>query len=111
MSDDTLVTTSNQAPVSFWVRLSWAGMSLGAAAIHFAVVGEHFDEAVILGVFFAVVGWLQAGWVIAIVTIPSHALIIGGLVGNAAVAVVWVVSRTVGLPIGPEAGEAETLPS
>jgi hypothetical protein len=106
MTDDVL-TASTQAPLSLWVRLSLAVMSVGAAAIHFAVVGEHFDEAVIFGLFFAVVGWLQAGWAIAMVAIPTYALTAAGLVGNAAVVAVWAVSRTAGLPIGPEAGEPE----
>lgn len=84
-----------------------AVMSVGAAAIHFAVVGDHFDEAVIFGLFFAVVGWLQAGWAIAMVAIPTYALTAAGLLANAAVVAVWAVSRTAGLPIGPEAGEPE----
>ena len=37
-----------------------ATLSIGAAAIHFAVIGEHFAEYVLFGVFFSVVGWFEA---------------------------------------------------
>ena len=38
---------------------------------------------------------------------PSRSLLVVGLVGNALVVLVWLASRTIGLPIGPEAGAAE----
>ncbi len=34
-----------------------AALSVGAAAIHFAVIFEHFDEYVLYGVFFLVIAW------------------------------------------------------
>ena len=82
--------------------------SIAAAGIHFAVMGEHFDEYFLFGLFFSVVAWLQALWALAVVVAPTRQLLIGGWVGNAVVVAVWVVSRTVGLPLGPEAGTAET---
>jgi hypothetical protein len=43
----------------------------------------------------------------AIVAAPSRLLLVGALIGNAIVVVVWIVSRTVGLPLGPEAWAVE----
>jgi hypothetical protein len=34
-----------------------AALSVGAAAIHFAVTFEHFDEYVLYGVFFLIISW------------------------------------------------------
>jgi hypothetical protein len=97
------------SPASAWPELTLAVMSLGAAAIHFAVVGDHFDEWAVFGLFFAVVAWLQAAWALAVVVAGSRPLLVAGAVGNAIVAAVWVVSRTVGLPIGPEPGAPEAV--
>jgi len=86
---------------------SLAALSMAAAAIHFAVMGEHFAEYVPFGVFFSVVAWLQASWAVGVIVLPSRRLLLAGLVGNALVALVWLASRTAGLPIGPEAGAPE----
>src|SRR5262249_32482308 len=88
-------------------RVGLAVVSLGAAAIHFAVVGDHLREYVLFGVFFVVVGWLQAMWAVAIVAVESRRLLAAGLVGNLLVVGVWTVSRTVGNPLGPAAGRPE----
>jgi hypothetical protein len=40
---------------------------------------------------------------------PSGRVWLAGAVGNALVIVVWILSRTVGLPWGPEAGQAEPV--
>src|SRR5262245_11408925 len=76
--------------------------SLVAAGIHFALIGDPFDEHVAFGLFFAVVALAQALWAVAIVISADRRLIVAGLVGNVAIIAVWVASRTTGLPIGPE---------
>ena len=88
-------------------QASLAALSMAAAAIHFAVMGEHFAEYVAYGVFFSVVAWLQASWVVGVIVFPSRPVLFAGLVGNALVVLVWFVSRTTGLPIGPEGGTPE----
>jgi hypothetical protein len=88
-------------------QASLAALSMAAAAIHFAVMGEHFAEYVAFGVFFSVVAWSQALWVVGVIVLPSRRLLLVGLVGNALVILVWLFSRTTGLPIGPEAGAPE----
>lgn len=89
------------------LRNGLATLSLGAAAIHFAVIAEHFDEYWLLGVFFVVTAWLQALWALAVVVRRERSLLLGGAFGNALIVFVWILSRTSGLPFGPEAGEAE----
>ena len=88
-------------------QASLAALSIAAAAIHFAVMGEHFAEYVAFGVFFSVIAWLQALWAVGVIVLPSQRLLLGAIVGNALVVLVWLTSRTTGIPIGPEAGAVE----
>jgi hypothetical protein len=84
-------------------------MSLAAAGIHFAVIGDHFDEQAAAGIFFAIVAWGQALWAIGMVVAPGRRLVVAGLIGNAGVIAVWTASRTVGVPVGPEPWTAEAV--
>jgi hypothetical protein len=101
-----IARTDADADVSL-AQASLAALSMAAAAIHFAVMEEHFAEYVAFGVFFSVVAWLQAIWAVGVIVVPSRRLLLAGLVGNALVILVWLASRTTGLPIGPEAGAPE----
>jgi hypothetical protein len=88
-------------------RMLLALLSLAAATIHVAVMEDHFAEFFAFGVFFAAVAWLQVAWAVGILVAPSRPLLWAAVVGNVVVVVVWVVSRTTGLPFGPEPGVAE----
>ncbi|MGH2829440.1 MAG: hypothetical protein ACRDJM_03045 [Actinomycetota bacterium] len=91
------------------LRNGLATLSLGAAAIHFAVTADHFDEYWLSGVFFVVAAWLQTLWAVVIVTRRERSLLQVGALGNAMIVAVWVVSRTSGLPFGPDAGESQAV--
>jgi hypothetical protein len=84
-------------------------MSLSAAAIHFAVTGDHAQEHVAFGLFFLGIAWAQALWAGAIVIGPRRWLFAAGIAGNAAIVVVWAASRAVGVPIGPEPWTPEAV--
>ena len=79
-----------------------ASLSAAAAAIHFAVVFEHFRDYLLYGVFFLVLAWAQLIWPAVLLWRPSRLWLWLGLAGNAAVLAVYVASRTVGLPFGPD---------
>ena len=83
----------------------------GAAVIHFAVASPHFREWWGFGVFFFVSGWLQLAWSALAPRSVDRRLLWVGLAGNLVVVAVWVVSRTTGLPFGPDPGEAEAIGS
>jgi hypothetical protein len=91
------------------VRWPLGLLSLLAAVIHFAVTPEHFEEYVLFGVFFVVLAAFQFLWGVVMPQRPSPGVLWLGLVVNLGVIAIWVVSRTWGLPIGPEAGEAEEV--
>ena len=86
-----------------------ASLSVGAAAIHFAVIFEHFAEYALYGAFFLVISWAQMIWAAVVLWRPSRLWLWLGMTGNALVFVVYVASRTAGLPVGPDVGSPEPL--
>lgn len=89
-------------------RNATAIFSAGAGAIHIAVIQAHFEEYWAFGVFFAAAAWLQILWAIWVVARPSRLVALTGIGINGGITAVWVVSRTVGVPLGPEPGVVET---
>jgi hypothetical protein len=83
--------------------------SAGAALIHFAVLGEHLREYWAYGAFFAAAGACQALWALLVVQSPTRLLLAAGAVGNGLIVLLWLLSRTRGLPLGPDAGSAEAV--
>jgi hypothetical protein len=81
--------------------LAWASMS--AALIHFAVIQQHLADYWVYGWFFVVVATGQLAWALLAVLRPTRPLLVAGAVGNALVAVAWVVTRAYGSLVGPEA--------
>lgn len=98
------------------VARCWAGFaSLGAGLVHLAVVQEHLDEWWLFGGFFAVLGTAQVLWAVAALAADRPPFLRTVASVNLAVVALWVATRTVGLPIGPEpwqreaAGRADVL--
>jgi hypothetical protein len=92
-------------PVTYSVACAGAG----ASAIHFAVVAEHFDEWWGFGLFFVLSAVAQIVWAMVVVASPSRLLIWFGVVGNAAIVLLWIVTRTVGTLVGPEPTTPEPI--
>src|SRR6516162_1319792 len=86
-----------------------ASLSAAAAAIHFAVVFEHFKDYTLYGVFFLVLAWAQLIWPAVLLWRPSRPWLWLGMAGNATVLAVYVASRTVGLPFGPDLHHPEPV--
>jgi peptidoglycan/LPS O-acetylase OafA/YrhL len=83
--------------------------SVGGSVTHAAVGPKHFNEATMFGVFFLVASALQAAWALLVIRRADRQLLAIGAAGNAAVLVLWAVTRTVGLPIGPEIWHPEAV--
>ena len=86
-----------------------AALSLGAASIHFAVSADHFSESWLHGAFFVAVGWLQVAWALTVLFRPSRIVYGVGAFLSVSLIAVWIVSRTVGMPIGPGASDVEPV--
>lgn len=86
-----------------------AAVSLTTAAIHASVIREHLHEYAPFGVFFAALTAAEVAAAVVLIGSPTRrTLTIVGM-GNLAIAVLWAVSRTGGLPIGAEHWAAEPI--
>src|SRR4028119_950276 len=86
-----------------------AALSLLAAAMHLWVVPEHLEEWWGYGTFFVVLAAAQGLYALGLLRRPpSRPLLLLGVAGNLAVVIIWLVTRTAGVPLlGPHAGEVE----
>ncbi|MBV9410445.1 MAG: hypothetical protein JO148_02515 [Acidimicrobiia bacterium] len=86
-------------------QLRWliAGCSVGAAVIHIGYAPAHFTQYWLYGLFFVGVAWLQLISAAALVLRPSRPVLAGTAILNTAVVGVWLLSRTHGVWIGPNA--------
>jgi FtsP/CotA-like multicopper oxidase with cupredoxin domain len=98
--------TARYSPVAL---LSAAVLTLGAGAIHLAVAPEHLEEYLPFGLFFLVVAAAQIVAAPLLLVRPSNRLAVVVAVGSCALVGLWLVSRTVGLPVGVEPWRPEEV--
>jgi hypothetical protein len=91
------------------IRLG-AVLSAAAAVVHLSVAPHHFDEYWLFGALFVASAVLQLAWAPLIWRRRAdRRLLLAGVVMQLGIVVVWVVSRTTGLPIGPEPWDPESI--
>jgi hypothetical protein len=102
---EAVVTAPTPAPEASRSRLGdtlralVVACCIGAAVVHFAYAPVHIDEDALHGVFFLAVAWAQLTLAFALARWREARwpwLAAAGV--NAAVAAVWVISRTAGVP-------------
>jgi len=86
-----------------------AGLSVGAAVIHLVAAPRHFEEIGDLAAGFLISAAFQAWWAVACLAGPSKRTVTIGAIGNLAIVLAWLYTRTIGLPIGEFAGSAEPI--
>jgi hypothetical protein len=84
--------------------LAWAG-----GLIHLQAAVDHIDEYWLYALFFIALALAQFGWGVALYRSPRPALLVAGAAVSLAVVGLWLISRTVGLPIGPDLGSPEPV--
>ena len=85
-----------------------AALSLVAALIHLWVMPEHFREWWGYGAFFLASAAAQVLYVPLLLGRPSRGILLLGVGGNLAIVSLYLLTRTVGIPLfGPHAGEVE----
>jgi manganese oxidase len=84
-------------------------LTIGAAMIHVWAMPEHFEEWWFYGVLFLLVALLQGFYGVALWLWGGSTVFILGMGGNLAVVVFYLVTRTMGVPFGPHAGEVEAV--
>jgi hypothetical protein len=104
LSADTIHGHRHSALVAVHpVLFALASASMCAALIHFAVIQQHFLEYWLYGGFFIVVGLAQLVWAALALVRPFRVMLVAGALGNALVVLAWIVTRTHGSLVGPEA--------
>jgi hypothetical protein len=98
---------ATSGPLTDLLRNGVALLSAGSGAIHFAVIQSHFEEYWLFGIFFAVLAWLQILWALVVVARPTRLVALTGALINGVAVAVWVWTRTIGVPVGPEPGSPE----
>ena len=91
------------------IRVLLGLASAGAGIIHLMVVREHLEEFTPFGIGFLVLGLFQLLWAVTVMVKANAPILAVGLVVSALTIGTWILSRTIGLPIGPEAGEPEAI--
>lgn len=88
-----------------------AVLSLLAALIHLWVMQEHLEEWWGYGTFFLDAAIAQGPYSAAVLRWPHRSLLLLlGIGGNLLIVALYLVTRTVGVPIfGPDAGEVEEV--
>jgi hypothetical protein len=85
-------------------------LSIVTAALHAKALADHASHYWLFGVFFGILTCWQTGWGVRAyrARLSRRALVTGAWV-NVCVVLVWLISRTVGMPIGPWSGEVEAI--
>ena len=85
-----------------------AALSLVAALVHLWATPEHFNSSWWgYGAFFVATALAQGTFAIAVLRWPGTLLCVAGILGNLSIIAMYVVTRTSGIPVGPEAGMIE----
>lgn len=85
------------------------GLAWASGIIHIHASIDHLQESVVHAAFFVALASAQFGWGAVLYRSPTARLVLFGAGGSVAVALLWLVSRTIGLPIGPEAWTPEPV--
>jgi hypothetical protein len=72
--------------------------SAAAAGVHAALAPAHFRDVPAFGLFFMCAALAQISWSVAVAVKPSRHLLVAGLCGNLGVLLLWLTTRTIGLP-------------
>lgn len=87
-----------------------AVLSAVAGLLHLLVMPEHLAEWFGYGLFFLVVALAQLAYTVLLLRWPpSPTLFLAGIVGNTLIIAFYVITRTIGIPLGPAAGEVEEI--
>jgi FtsP/CotA-like multicopper oxidase with cupredoxin domain len=84
-------------------------LTLAAATVHLFVAPGHFMEYVAYGIAFVATGLAEAGLAVLIVVAPGRRVFAAAAAIAVGCLVVWGLSRTVGLPLGPDPGTPESV--
>jgi hypothetical protein len=68
---------------------------------------DHFAESLWYGSFFLVAAAGQLAFVALVLLRPTRGIVRTGVIASLLVIALWLVTRTIGVPVGPDQGETE----
>lgn len=107
----TVNARATSQPSYRWWQYAAAGFSAVAGIIHVIVTPAHFEEWIGYGIFFLIAAAFQLllAFVLVVAYPVRRGVLWAGILGNLAIIAMWVVTRTMGVPLGPMAGEIEGI--
>lgn len=85
-------------------------LSMAAALLHLWVMPEHFEEWWGYGLFFLAAAAFQATYTMLMPRLfKRQSFLIAGAAGNLSIIALYLVTRTIGVPLGPHAGQLEEI--
>jgi hypothetical protein len=85
-------------------------LSAAAGVIHARAMFDHAGHYWLFGVFFGALTYGQILWAVRTYRKPEDRWLFKGVaLASLGVIVIWLISRTIGLPFGPWKGEAERV--
>jgi hypothetical protein len=96
----TVARRHDLTATQLWVALA----SVFAGGIHLAVTPEHLEHWWVYGAFFIVTGLFQVAFAAWVLRRPTWPVALTGITVNLGIILIWVVSRTTGLPVKPPEG-------
>lgn len=105
---------AEHAPAAAGARLDdrlfvLCGLAWAAGLIHVVAAIDHVGEELLYAAFFAFLAPAQLAWGTLLYRRPTARLLQAGAVVSLGVAAIWLVSRTSGLPAGPEPWQPEAV--
>lgn len=91
------------------MRGAIAALALASGAIHFAMAPDHFGEYWLFGTFMVVSAWLQLWLAAAVVLRASKRAFQIGFLLQSSIVVLWIITRTSGIPVGPDHWTPESI--
>jgi O-antigen ligase len=85
------------------------GLAWVTGLIHVEAAIQHLDEYVLYAAFFVLLAAAQCMWGIAVYRSPTRKLLSAGAIVSIMVAALWILSRTSGLPVGPQPWTPEPI--
>jgi len=85
-------------------------LAAASGIIHIGAAITHSSHWWLFGLFFAALAYAQLGWALVVYRgRRDPALLAAAIHVSLAVAAIWLLSRSVGLPVGPWAWDAEPI--
>lgn len=103
------MTTTTATDARRELEVDAAVLAIAAGMIHAVAAVGHASEHWTFAAFFATLAVAQCAWGCLVYRGADRRMLAAGAWGSGAVAMLWLVTRTVGLPFGPHAGAPEAV--